>query len=102
MNYHFYGRKGYVVLKNIGRDIKIYGAQDSPEHQGFTELTDEPIERRGGSPRDQFRFLADNVIDSLEGRAASLSTGEDSLKALQILLALEKSANSDGKKIEVP
>ena len=102
MNYHFYGRKGHIVLKNIGRDIKIYKVQDSPEHEGFTELTDSPVEAWGGiPPRDQFGFLANNVIDSLEGRATSLSTGEDSLKALEVLLAMQRSAREGGKKIEI-
>lgn len=102
MNYHFYGRKGLVVLKNIGRDIKIYKVYESPEHAGFTELTDSPVEWRGGKPRNQFSFLADNVIDCLEGRASSLSTGKDSLKALEVLLAMQKSAKENGKRIEMP
>lgn len=101
MNYHFYGRKGKIVLKNIGRDIEIYKVENSPEHIGFTELTDKPVERRGGMPRNQFGYLADNVIDCLEGRAVSLSTGEDSLKALEVLLAMQKSAREDGKRIEI-
>ncbi len=100
-DFFFYGRKGRIVFKNIGRDVEIFSVKDSPEHQGFTELGDESVDRRGGVQRNQFGFLADNVIDSLEGRATSLSTGEDSLKALQILLAMQKSAAAGGKKVEV-
>ncbi len=100
-NFYFYGRKGLIVLKNIGRDIEIFTIRDSPEHQGFTELSDEPLVRRGGAPRDQFRFLADNVIDCLQGRATSLSTAEDSVKALEVLLAIQKSAAEGGKRVEI-
>ncbi len=99
--FNFYGRKGKIVFKNIGRDIEIYKVIDSPEHEGFTEIEDLPFQRRGGKPRDQFRFLADNVIDCLEGRAVSLSTGEDSLKALEVILAMQRSAAEEGRKIRI-
>lgn len=90
----FYGRKGKIAFKNIGRDFFISRVVESPEHQGFTELDESHVEHRGGQPRNQFLFLGDNVIDCLEGRATSLSTGEDSLRALEILLAMQKSAAS--------
>jgi len=99
--FHFYGRHGRIVLKNIGRDIEVYRVEESPEHEGFTELGDQPVERRGGAPRDQFRCLATNVIDCLEGKAISLSSGEDSLKALEVLLAMQRSAADGGAKTEI-
>ena len=46
-------------------------------------------------------FLGDNVIDCLEGRATSLSTGEDSLRALEILLAMQKSVELGNKVVFV-
>ena len=100
--FDFFGRKGKVTLKNVGRDIEIRRVVESPEHQGFTELDDANPERRGGKPRDLFRFMADNAIDCLEGRATSLSTGEDSLKALEILLAMQQSAAAGGRVVELP
>jgi len=100
-DFYLYGKKGKIVFKNIGRDIEIYNVIDSPEHKGFTELGDNPVEKRGGVPRNQFGYLAKNVIDCIEGRATSLSTGEDSLKALQILLAMQESAQNNGKVTEV-
>lgn len=100
-HFDFYGDGGKIVLKNIGRDIDVYRVMESPEHAGFTELELEPSERRGGAPRDQFRFLADNAIDCLEGKATSLSTGEDSLKALEILLAMQRSVAEDGARVRV-
>lgn len=39
------------------------------------------------------------MIDCLEGRANSLSTGEDSLRALEILLAIQESAKAGSKVI---
>ena len=74
---------------------------DSPEHRGFAELMREPVERRGGEPRDLFTKMADNAIDCLEGTATSLSTGEDSLRALEVLLAIQQSASENSRKIEL-
>ena len=96
-----FGRKGRVTFKNIGRDFEIMHVTDSPEHQGFTELDDKNIEHRGGAVRNQFMFLGDNVIDCLEGRATSLSTGEDSMRALEILLAMQESVRQGGKVIHL-
>ena len=100
-DFYFYGTEGLAVLKNIGRDIEIFKIRESEEHSGFTELENKPSEIRGGSPRDQFSFLAQNVIDSLRGKSSSLSTGQDSLIALDILLAIEKSSINDSKKIYI-
>ena len=97
----FYGRKGKISFKNIGRDFEIIRPKISPEHTGFIELNDDEIECRGGAPRNQFMFLGDNVIDCLEGRATSLSTGEDSLRALEILLAMQKSVELGNKVVFV-
>ena len=99
--FQFYGRRGKVVFKNIGRDIEIYRVRDSSEHEGFTELAGEADERWGGAPRDLFGTMADNAIDCLEGRATPLSTGEDSLKALEVLLAMRESADHGGRVIKI-
>ena len=100
-DFHIFGRKGKIVFKNVGRDIDIYFVRESDEHAGFTELAKEPSTRRGGMPRDLFRALADNAIDCLDGKATSLSSGEDSLKALQVLLAMKESARQDGRRVTV-
>lgn len=96
-----YGTKGRAALRNVGRDIEIVRIRESPEHSGFTELEPEPSERRGGEPRDQFRALADNAIACVRGTASSLSTGEDSLRALEILLAIRESAAAGGRPVEL-
>lgn len=99
--FDFYGRKGKISLRNIGRDIDIQRVIDSPEHEGFAELENQPSEKRGGDPRGQFLFMADNVFECLEGKATSLSTGEDSLKALDILLKMRESAADGGRVVQI-
>ena len=97
---HFYGRKGKLLFKNIGRDFDFYGIIPSPEHDPpFTELEGESSKHWGGTPRNQFMFLGDNVLNCLESGAKSLSTGEDSLRALEILLAIQESAENKSEKI---
>jgi predicted dehydrogenase len=96
-----FGSRGRAALRNIGRDLEITPVRASPEHEGFTELEPEPSERRGGEPRDQFGMLADNAIACLRGTATSLSTGEDSLRALEILLAIRESARDGGRPVEL-
>jgi len=97
----FYGRKGKISFKNVGRDFEITRSKESSEHMGFVELDDSKAEHRGGAPRNQFMFLGDNVVDCLEGRAVSLSTGEDSLRDLEILLAIQGSVKKGGRVIFV-
>ena len=91
----------WPISSSAGRNIDIYKVMSSPEHEGFTEPSREPEERRGGKPRDLFTHMADNAIDCIEGRATSLSTGEDSLKTLEILLAIQQSAAGNGRRIDL-
>lgn len=100
-DFHIYGRKGKVVFRNVGRDVEVIPVVESAEHQGFTELAGEPAERRGGQPRDLFRCLADNAVACLDGEAQSLSTGDDSLKALEVLLAMQRSAADGGRVVRL-
>jgi hypothetical protein len=46
-------------------------------------------------------MLADNAIGCLDGTQTSLSTGEDSLKALEVLLAMRESAAAGGRAIQL-
>ena len=95
-DFYIHGRGGKVVLKSIGRVIEHYPVVESPEHEGFTELSDRPAECRGGAPRNLFMELADNAVACLEGRATSMSTAIDSLRALEVLNALQKSTAEMG------
>ena len=100
-DFTFYGREGMVQFYDIGRNIDVFKVAESPEHRGFTELMRDPVERRGGTPRDLFTEMANNAIDCIEGKATSLSTGEDSLKALEVLLAIQRSAAENGRRVDI-
>lgn len=96
-----YGTEGRAAVRNVGRDIEITRVRESPEHAGFTELEPEASERRGGEPRDQFGMLADNAVACVRGTGSSLSSGEDSLRALEVLLAIRESAADGGRPVEL-
>ena len=64
-------------------------------------MSEQPSERRGGAPRDLFRHLADNAIGCLDGSEASRSTGDDSLRALNVLLSMKQSAEQGGAQIDI-
>lgn len=52
----FYGRKGKISFKNIGRDFEITQPKESPEHAGFIELDDKDIEHREEQPEINLCF----------------------------------------------
>ena len=95
-DFYLYGRKGKAVYRNVSRDIDIYPVVEAPGHAGFTELSQEPLEHRGGEALDFFSGLGENAVDCLEGKAEPLSTGEDSVIALKVLLAIRESAEAGG------
>lgn len=98
-DFYLYGRKGKAVYRNVSRDIDIYPVVEAPGHAGFTELSQEPLEHRGGEARDFFTGLGENAVDCLEGKATPLSTGEDSVIALEVLLAIRESAAAGGSRV---
>ena len=87
--FNIFGKNGKIVIKNIGRDIEIYNIIKSSEHKGFTELSNKPKKIYGGSPRNQFGELINNVIDTLKGQSKSFSNGEDSIQVMKIIKAIK-------------
>ncbi|PIT92566.1 MAG: hypothetical protein COU08_01735 [Candidatus Harrisonbacteria bacterium CG10_big_fil_rev_8_21_14_0_10_42_17] len=95
------GTKGEVFMRDLGRVIEHTPISESKDFEGFHELhVDERKEYRA---KDQifFKGLSSHVVDVLDGKVEPASTGEDSLKALQILAALKKSGEKDGRKIVI-
>ena len=96
-----FGRAGLATCHGIGRRAAVYPVVESKINAGFTEIADEPAEQWGPSPESFFAAMATNVIECLDGKATPASTGEDSLKALEILSAMKVSAESGGKVIKL-
>ena len=97
----FFGEKGKLDLKyDSGRQIEIIGTRASDEYSSYRELNyDRP--KRIGSPRSFVNPVLPHIVDCLEGRDKPVSSGEDALRALEVIKALERSAKRNGKCIKL-
>ena len=94
--------KNKIKITGIGRDIYKYKIKKSHEHTNFTELDDDSrIPIAGPKPRNQFKLLEKNAINSLLGKEKPNSSGVDSYKALVIIDMLIKSSKNNSQKIKV-
>ncbi|MDO8463195.1 MAG: Gfo/Idh/MocA family oxidoreductase [bacterium] len=95
----FFGEKGRMNLKHeSGLTIEIIGTRASDEYSSYRELNDERV-KRVGPPRSFLTPVLPHIVDCLEGRDVPVSTGEDALRVLMVIRALEQSAQKDGKRV---
>lgn len=95
------GTKGEVFVRDLGRVVEYTPISESRDYGGFHELHVKARTIFEAKNQVFFAGLANHVVELLDGKANPASTGEDSLRALEILAALKKSGESDGKKIIV-
>ena len=103
-DFHFYGKKGKVLITDIGRTILKYSIQKSPEHSGFTELKKIPTKLCSSKPRKQFSKLAENAIDCLNKKNSfPLCSAQDSYIDMEVInkIILSAKDNSRKKKINI-
>jgi predicted dehydrogenase len=103
-DFHFYGKKGKVLITDIGRTILKYSIQKSPEHSGFTELKKIPSKLCSSRPRKQFSKLAENAIDCLNKKnLLPLCSAKDSYIDMEVInkIILSAKDNSRKKKINI-
>lgn len=95
----FFGDKGRLNLRQAtGLEIEMIGIRTSDEYSSYRELNYERVKRFGG-PRSFLKPLLPHIVDCLEGRDEPVSTGEDALRALEVIHAMEQSARKGGKRI---
>ncbi len=103
-DFYFYGKKGKVLITDIGRTILKYDIQKSPEHSGFTELKKISSKICSSKPRKQFSKLAENAIDCLNKKNAfPLCSAKDSYIDMEVInkIILSAKDNSRKKKINI-
>lgn len=98
-NFYFYGTKGYFALKNLGYEIEYRKLIKNRYFRGYYQLSDK-AEQEGGI-RSFMKAMASHVVFCLDNQKKPLSTGEDGLAVLNVLFALRKSAEKDGKIIKL-
>lgn len=96
----FLGRRGAVTIDRFGFSVEYTPIRNCVDFANYKEL-DVDGRRREGNSRSFMKYLVDHVVGCLEGKLTPVSTGEDGMKTLQVLIALKKSAEMDGKRVAV-
>jgi len=95
----FFGERGRLNLKHMsGLDIEVIGIRACDEYSSYRELNDDRVQRYA-EPRSFLAPLLPHLVDCLEGRDELVSTGEDALRALEVIHALERSAEQHGQRV---
>ena len=101
-DFHIYGKKGKILITEIGRSILKFSVQKSPEHTGFTELNQKPIKLCKSKPRNQFAKLSDNAVECFKKKKAlPLCSAEDSFIDMEIINKIILSAKSGSKEKKI-
>lgn len=96
----FLGRRGMVTVDRFGFSVEYTPIRNCIDFANYKEPDVDSRKREGGS-RSFMKYLVQHVVDCLEGKSIPISTGEDGMKALQVLIALKKSAEMDGKRVGI-
>ncbi len=103
-DFHIFGKKGKILITDIGRSIFKYGIQKSVEHSGFTELKQEYSKLCSSKPRKQFSMLSENAVKCLvNSHTQPLCSAQDSLIDMEIInnIILSAKQKSKGKNIKI-
>ncbi len=96
----FFGEYGRLALKKMaGLEIEIVITCPSEGYASEKILACESPMVFREEKSFTWKYLLEHAINCLEGRETPLSSGEDAIAALKILLALKKSAEKNGIKL---
>lgn len=98
-DFYFYGLKGSFAIKKLGQEIEYRKLIENKYVKNYYQLSDFFIKK--GRPRNFFKEAVSHIVACLDGKEKPISTGDDGLAALKILLALRKSAEDNGKLIKI-
>lgn len=96
------GEKGRLRITHSGFDLDFFEIRDSNLFSGYKELyrCEPSIDK--DLPRDFMINGVKHLVECLENGKQSISSGEDGLRALELICAFHESAKEDGKKIYLP
>ena len=103
-DFHIFGTKGKLLITGIGRSIFKYKIVNSPEHEGFDELSLNPQRICKSSPRKQFLKLAQNATSCFQNKKIKpLCSAYDSYIDMEVIdkIILSAKNNSVLKKIKL-
>lgn len=96
------GSKGRLRITHSGFDLDFYKINDSSLFSGYKELyrCRPPIDK--DLPREFMISGVKHLVECLEKDKQSISSGEDGLRALELICAFHESAKEGGKKTYLP
>jgi predicted dehydrogenase len=96
-NIRLFGEKGMIDVNNLLYEVIYKKKIKNKNFKGFYELSS--AEKKEGRVRSVMTQPIKHIISCLEGKAKPISTGEDGLAVLRILLALKQGADKHGREI---
>ena len=96
------GSNGRLRILNSGAKIEYYKISDSKYFAGYKELE---ISEPPFTIPEKREFMIEGIeelVNSVETGARPISSGEDGLQDLEVILALVSSAEDDSKKVYLP
>lgn len=95
-----FGSKGTMTIDRFGFSVEKMPVRDCVDFAGYKEL-DVDHRTREGNSRSLMDSMARHVVNCLEQRETVRSRGEDGLAALEILLALKRSSENNGERVDL-
>jgi predicted dehydrogenase len=96
------GSKGRLRLTSHGFDLQYEEARPSRRFSGYRELTHEVPPLNPNGQREFMLQAVSHLLECLEGDLEPLSSGLDGLRALEVICALRESAETGGRRVELP
>lgn len=95
--FRLFGEKGMIDFDKLCYETAVRKKIKNQNYKGFYELSQDIV--REGAPRSFMASAINHAVLYLKKRIKPISTGEDGLVVLKILLAIKLSADNNGKEV---
>lgn len=92
------GSKGRLRILSSGFELEYYGVSDSRYFSGYKEMEKLDLPFEAPKERQYMLEAINHLVNCIENKTNSISSGDDGVKALETILALIKSAKNSSKK----
>jgi len=97
--HEYFGTNGAIRLRNLGQTVHSIPRKIKGVFVNAPELNYQKAKKIGNEKRSFMKAMANHVIEVLDGEEKPRCTGEDALKTLLVIEALQRSAEQEGRKI---
>ncbi|MBI4309496.1 MAG: Gfo/Idh/MocA family oxidoreductase [Candidatus Omnitrophica bacterium] len=99
--FDIYGSKGRIRIENNGFNLSHWRPVESRRYKGLNELMPAQAPIVFSRPA-MFKNAVNNIIDCLNTKAQPVCSGDDGVKALEIISAFHLSAQAGNKTVGLP